>query len=98
VEVSEVRDTVTVEIFGHEYKIKGEGDPEYIMEIAEYVDGKMRELAHGAQVVPPARIGILAALNIAEELFKERAEKQRIVGQLDTTTRRIRRKLEELVP
>lgn len=92
------KEGVTVDIFGHEYKIRGDADPEYILEIAQYVDGKMKEVAHGAPAGSLTKIAILAALNIAEELFRERTEKQRFMQDVDTSTRRMRRKLEEIVP
>ena len=96
--MSDDKHSVTVEIFGHEYRIKGEADPEYVMLIARYVDSKMREVAQGTPVGSLAKIGILAALNIADELFKEREEKQRITQDVDAVTSRMRRKLEEIVP
>ena len=89
---------VTVEIFGNEYRVRGDADPEHISQIADYVDGKMKEVAHGAPVGSLTKIAILAALNIAEELFRERTEKQKFMQDVDTTTRRMRRKLEETVP
>ncbi|HVP57991.1 MAG TPA: cell division protein ZapA [bacterium] len=92
------KEGVTVDIFGHEYKIRGDADPGYILEIAQYVDGKMKEVAHGAPAGSLTKIAILAALNIAEELFRERTEKQKYVQDVETSTRRMRRKLEELVP
>ena len=92
------KEGVTVDIFGHEYKIRGDADPGYILEIAQYVDGKMKEVAHGAPAGSLTKIAILAALNIAEELFRERTEKQRFMQDVDTSTRRMRRKLEEIVP
>jgi cell division protein ZapA len=94
--VSGAKDSVSVEIFGHEYKIKGEGDPDRIAEVARYVDKKMKEVAKGAPVGSLARIGILAALNIADELFTERSDKQRIVEGVESASRRMRRKLEEI--
>jgi len=94
--VSEDKGSVTVEIFGHEYKIKGDADPEYMAEIARYVDGKMKEVAKGAPVGSLAKIGILAALNIAEELFRMREEKTRVVQGIDSVARRMQRKLEEI--
>ena len=36
---------VTVRIYGQEYTISGERDPETIQEIAAYVDEKMREIS-----------------------------------------------------
>lgn len=94
--MSEDKGSVTVEIFGHEYKIKGDADPEYMAEIARYVDGKMKEVAKGAPVGSLAKIGILAALNIAEELFRMREEKIRVVQGIDSVARRMQRKLEEI--
>jgi cell division protein ZapA (FtsZ GTPase activity inhibitor) len=94
--VSSEKDSVTVEIFGHEYKIKGDSDPEYMTQLAQYVDKKMREIAQGTPV-GSARIGILAALNIADELFKERNEKRKVIEDVDAAAGRMRRKLEEIV-
>ena len=75
-------DTLSVTIFGSEYKIKG-ADPEYIGEVAAYVDAKMRELDRRlSSAGAPAKIAILTALNIADELFRERKEKDRLVTDL----------------
>lgn len=62
----------TVEIFGREYKIKGVADEAYIRDVAKYVDEKMREVAKGTSLPSQDRIAILAALNIADELFQQR--------------------------
>jgi cell division protein ZapA len=96
--VPDEKEGVTVDIFGHEYKIRGDADPGYILEIAQYVDGKMKEVAHGAPSGSLTKVAILAALNIAEELFRERTEKQRFMQDVETSTSRMRRKLEEIVP
>ena len=40
--------------------------------MAKYVDGKMRELSGGSSPSSQDRLAILAALNIADELFQER--------------------------
>ena len=61
--------TLSVTIFGSEYKIKG-ADPAYIQEVAAYVDGKKRELegrlSTGTPTVPGLRSaggGGLRAIN-----------------------------------
>lgn len=73
--------TLSVTIFGSEYKIKG-ADPEYIQSVAAYVDGKMRELERRLATGTPTKIAILASLNIADELFRERAERGRLDEEL----------------
>ena len=68
--------TQSVTIFGSEYKIRG-ADPDYIQVVAAYVDGKMRELTQRVPGGTPAKLAILASLNIADELFREREERTR---------------------
>jgi cell division protein ZapA len=70
-----------VTIFGSEYKIKG-ADPQYIGEVAAYVDAKMRDLERRLSGGSPTKIAILASLNIADELFSERKEKSQHLTEL----------------
>lgn len=58
---------VRVEIFDQAYNLRG-SDPEYIIQLAEYVDSKMRAVADQTHTVETARLAVLAALNIADEL------------------------------
>jgi cell division protein ZapA len=58
--------SVRVEIFDQGYNLRG-SDPEYILKLAEYVDGKMRAVAEQTNTVDTARLAVLAALNIADE-------------------------------
>lgn len=62
-----------VEIFGTSYTVKGEEDPEYVQSLARYVDEKMRALQKKSPpTVSAHKIAVLAAVNIADELFKLR--------------------------
>ena len=64
---------VQVDIFGSQYTIKkGSEDPEYIARVAAYVDQKMREINDRLPVASVSRVAVLASLNLADELFKER--------------------------
>jgi len=87
-------DTLSVTIFGSEYKIKG-ADPKYIRNVAAYVDAKMRELETRLAAGNPTRIAILASLNIADELFRERAERDRLDGELVDRAKTLSRALGE---
>ena len=76
---SPVRDasnnSVRVEIFDQAYNLRG-SDPEYILKLAEYVDGKMRAVSEQTSTVDSVRLAVLAALNIADEyhLLKRKLE------------------------
>jgi len=58
--------SVRVEIYDQTYHLRG-SDPEYIAELAEYVDTKMRLISQQAATVDSLRVAVLAALNIADE-------------------------------
>lgn len=58
--------SVRVEIFDQAYNLRG-SDAEYILKLAEYVDGKMRAVSEQTHTVDSARLAVLAALNIADE-------------------------------
>lgn len=72
---------VEVKIYNQTYYIRGEGDTEYIHELAAYVDQRMNEVAAGTMTADSLRVAILAALNIADELYKMR----RKIDQIDNT-------------
>ncbi len=71
----DAKNVVNVQIFGHSYTIRGEADQEYILGVAAYVDRKMREITEKLPVASLSKVAILASLNIADELFKERAQR-----------------------
>ena len=67
---------VQISIFGQEYSVKAPADPEYIKRIAEYLDEKMREVQSGFSTTQSStRIAILAGMNITDELFTYKKEK-----------------------
>jgi cell division protein ZapA len=69
--------SVRVEIFDQIYNLRG-SDADYIIKLAEYVDGKMRAVSQQTSTVDSVRLAVLAALNIADEyhLMKRRLETQ----------------------
>ena len=69
---------VKVRIYGQEYTISGERDEETIVEIADYVDGKMRESSRFFSSNIPGSLAVLAAINIADELFEAREETEKV--------------------
>jgi cell division protein ZapA len=71
--MSKESNQVSISIFGQEYSVKAPADPEYIIKIGEYLDGKMREVQSGFSTTQSStRIAILAAMNITDELFNAR--------------------------
>jgi len=67
---------VTVEIQGQRYPVRSDLDAAYVSDLATYVDNKMRLASRESSVADSMRIAVIAALNIADELFRARDEAQ----------------------
>jgi cell division protein ZapA len=63
---------VTVEIAGQRYPIRSALDRAYVAELAAYVDAKMRLAVKETTTGDSLKVAVLAALNIADELFRAR--------------------------
>ena len=62
--------TIRVEIYNQTYNIRSDGDSEYVIGLAEFVDRRMREISSGTLTVDSLKVAILAALHIADELHR----------------------------
>ena len=72
-----------VEIFGATYVIRGGQEPEYLTELAAEVDRRMRELAEHLPNAEAGRLAILAALNLADELSRNRRHYEGERGEIE---------------
>jgi cell division protein ZapA len=90
-------DSTEVEIFGQTYNVRGEGDPNYLSELARFVDTRMREVAAEVSTVDPMKIAILAALNIADEFSRFRKQRQEAAGFLIEKTEEISERLGKVI-
>jgi cell division protein ZapA len=71
-----------IEIYDQLYNVNGEQNEEYLKELAAYVDSKMRTIAESTHMVDSLKVAVLAALNIADEMFTTRQKQQEIEGPL----------------
>ena len=62
---------VTVSICGEDYTLVAEEAPSYMQKVGAYVDVKLTEMMDTAKV-GRTDAAVLTAVNIADELFKER--------------------------
>jgi len=61
---------VKVTIMGQSYTIEGDASGDYIAKVADFVNSKMEDVADSLPHASPLQVAILAALNIADELFQ----------------------------
>jgi len=72
--MSDKPNLVHVQIFGQTYSVKAGADTGYVEELAAHVDAQMQEVSRAAGAVDSLRVAVLAALNIADECFRLRAD------------------------
>ncbi len=65
--------SVTVQIAGQRYGLRSDADDHTVKELAAFVDGKIKEIHKQTRTADTQSAAILAALQIAEDLFGERA-------------------------
>ncbi len=79
---------VKVNILGQEYVISTSADPQYIKEVAAYMNEKMEELkksgidANSQQL----KIAVLAGMNITDELFAQKANQKKLIDTVEAKT------------
>jgi cell division protein ZapA len=92
---------VQVQIHGQSYTIRGEADHGYILGVAAYVDRKMREVTEKLPATSMSsslsKVAVLAGLNIADELMKERARRERLERELSERAARLNAVLDEVL-
>jgi cell division protein ZapA len=82
---------VQIDIQGQSYAVRSELDPAYIAELAAYVDEKMHQAASEIPSADSLRICVIAALNLADELFRARSSGAGIESQVLARTADIER-------
>jgi cell division protein ZapA len=79
---SEAGRVVSVQINGQRYPIRSALDQEYVARLAAYVDERIRIAADTSPSGDSLRLVVLAALNIADELFRCRDASRQRSGEL----------------
>jgi cell division protein ZapA len=85
-----VKRTMEISIMGQKFMIKSESDDEYVGKVAKFVDTKIGEVMQSTKSVASLNVAILAAMNIADEYFKFRRDRQ------DRFTK-VEKKIEDLI-
>ncbi|OLC51749.1 MAG: hypothetical protein AUI64_00250 [Acidobacteria bacterium 13_1_40CM_2_64_6] len=88
---------IPVEIAGQRYPIRSTLDQEYVARLARYVDEKMRAAADSTPTGDTLRLAVLAALNIADELFRCRDANRDCNGEIAQRAGEIERLLDRVL-
>ncbi len=77
--------SIEVDVYGQKLALRPIEDENYAHELARYVEGQMQTIAQGATASTPIKVAILAAMNIADQLFRQ--ERRRQAGEAEVERR-----------
>jgi cell division protein ZapA (FtsZ GTPase activity inhibitor) len=84
-----------VEILGQRLSVRGRGTPEYIHQLADYLNGRIQTVREQARVFDPLRLSLLAGLHVVDELHRcreteaQRATDAQLLDRVDRLTERL---------
>lgn len=86
---------VSVRLLDREYQVACAAEERSdLLDSAEYLDAKMREVRDTGKVVGVDRIAVISALNIANELIKMRRNGSSVDADLGAKLQRLRERVE----
>ena len=89
--MNDKRQVVKVNIVGDEYSIRSEESPDHTRAVAAYLDAVLKTVLDAHARIEPNKAAILAALQITDELFRERASSQQIGDSIRALNVEVRR-------
>ncbi len=89
--------TITVAVAGQRYTIKSDADASYVQTLASAVDARIREVQRGAKSQSLQAVAVLAALQLADELERERRRRVEFRRKVRQQTRTMTAFLEKMV-
>lgn len=87
---------IKVKIFGSEYPLRGESE-ELTRKVASYVDEMITMIHNKIPEQPPLTIAVLSALNITEDLFKEREKNKALMYSAQTEIEKMSSYLDQFI-
>ncbi len=90
------KNKVTVKIMDRDYTLVSEDSREHMQRVANYVDDKMRETFNSNKKLSMSMIGVLTALNVADELHKVINEKDELEKRINSPQYELKNARDEL--
>jgi cell division protein ZapA len=85
---------VEIKVFGQTYTVKTDAEEDYIQEVARYVNEKMDEVLKKTKSVSTLNVAILTALNVADDLLREKEKRLALLREVDAKSRDLGKKID----
>ena len=85
---------VEIKVFGQTYTVKTDAEEDYIQEVAKYVNEKMEEVLKKTKSVSSLNVAILTALNIADDLLREKEKRTALLREVEAKSKDLVEKID----
>jgi len=85
---------VEIKVFGQTYTVKTDAEEDYIQEVAKYVNEKMEEVLKKTKSVSSLNVAILTALNIADDLLREKEKRTALLREVEAKAKDLVEKID----
>lgn len=83
-------ETVKIEVFGQEYRIKSDnGDEDHVKRIAQYVNEKIKDILSNTEVTIRLDVAILAALDVAHDYFSLKEDHDKLIEAIESRSKKL---------
>jgi cell division protein ZapA len=86
--------SIEIKVFGQTYTVKTDAEEEHIQEVARYVNEKIDEVLKKTRSVSTLNVAILTALNIADDLLKEREKRMALLREIEVKYKDLAEKID----
>ena len=85
---------VEIKLFGQTYTVKTDAEEHHIHAVAQYVNEKMEEILKKTRSVSTLNVAILTALNIADDLLREKEKRRMLLQEIETKSKDLAEKID----
>jgi len=78
---------VEIKVFGQTFSVKTDAEEDHLQSVAQYVNEKMEEVLKKTRSVSTLNVAILTALNIADDLLKEKEQRKALVKEVEVKSK-----------
>jgi cell division protein ZapA len=85
---------VEIKVFGQTYTVKTDAEEDHIQAVAQYVNEKISEVLKKTRSVSSLNVAILTALNIADDLLREKEKRRALLHEIESKSRDLAEKID----
>jgi cell division protein ZapA len=93
----EKENSVEIKVLGQTYTVKTDAEESHIQDVVRYVNEKIDEILKKTRTVSSLNVAVLAALNIADDLLKEREKRRALLQEVEVKSRDLVEKIDRSI-